>query len=187
MILLRQRGNTSDRNDGWGYGTEGWDDGGGGYDEASSVNNGAYFATSSRARPDMEFVFANGTKTVAMCVSQLYLLEQVINQRTDAPVHRSIAMEQNNAAANPAKKIGEPIKAIVVVEAGWVLMGEYIAAKDGKPAHMTDASVIRRWGTTAGLGQIALTGPTSETILDPCGMVVFDNPQAILFVIKCSV
>ena len=79
------------------------------------------------------------------------------------------------------------MKAIVVVEAGWVLIGEYVAAEGGKPAHMTDAAVIRRWGTTAGLGQIALTGPTNETILDPCGMVVFDNPQAILFVIKCSV
>lgn len=89
-------------------------------------------------------------------------------------------MEQN-------KVIPASYKAIVVVEAGWVLMGDYVAAKDGKPAHMTDASVIRRWGTTAGLGQIALTGPTSETILDPCGMVVFDNQQAILFVIKCSV
>ena len=173
MILLRQRGITADRSNGWGYGTEGRDDGGGGYDEAYSVGNGTYYTTPRYERPDMEFVFANGTKTVAMCVSQLYLLEQVINQRADAPVQRSIAMKA--------------MKAIVVVEAGWVLIGEYVAAEGGKPAHMTDAAVIRRWGTTAGLGQIALTGPTNETILDPCGMVVFDNPQAILFVIKCSV
>lgn len=173
MILLRQRGIpgiTCGRKDGWGYGTEGWDDGGGGFDDAYSVGNGTYYVTPQRERPDMEFGFENGTKTVAPCVSQLYLLTEVLNQRADAPAHRSIAM-----------------KAIVVVEAGWVLIGEYVAAEGGKPAHMTDAAVIRRWGTTAGLGQIALTGPTNETILDPCGMVVFDNPQAILFVIKCSV
>lgn len=153
---------------GYGHGYEGGDDGGGGTNDADALGDGDYFyaAVSGSGMPVQ---FEAGV-FVAPCVSQLYLLEQVINQRADAPAQRSIAM-----------------KAIVVVEAGWVLIGEYVAAEGGKPAHMTDAAVIRRWGTTAGLGQIALTGPTNETILDPCGMVVFDNPQAILFVIKCSV
>jgi len=172
---------------GYGHGEEGWDDGGGGTNDADALSNGDYFyaAVSDRGMPVSRH-FEVGV-FVATCVSQLYLLEQVINQRADAPVQRSIAMEQNNAATNPAKKIGEPIKAIVVVEAGWVLIGEYFPATPEKRAHMTDASVIRRWGTTAGLGQIALTGPTAETVLDPCGVVVFDNPEAILFVIQCSV
>lgn len=172
MILLRQRGITGDRSNGWGYGSEGWYEGGGGYDYADSVGNGMYQVTPANEDRHVQTLHERLNGVVAMCVSQLYLLEQVINQRTDAPVQRSEEMS---------------MKSIVVVEAGWVLIGEYVAAKDGKPAHMTDASVIRRWGTTAGLGQIALTGPTSETILDPCGMVVFDNQQAILFVIKCSV
>lgn len=164
---------------GYGHGYEGGDDGGGGTSDADALSDGDYFyaAVSGSGMPVQ---FEAGV-FVAPCVSQLYLLEQVINQRADAPVQRSIEMTKE-VALSPAS-----YKAIVVVEAGWVLMGEYIAAKGGKPAHMTDAAVIRRWGTTAGLGQIALTGPTNETILDPCGMVVFDNPQAILFVIKCSV
>lgn len=185
MILLRRTeasksSNGATHSNGWGCGIEGWDEGGGGCDNDAGVANWAYFAAPLEARSNMDVMFGIGVKSVAMCVSQLYLLEQVINQRTDAPVQRSNAMKES--IVSPAA-----YKAIVVVEAGWVLIGEYIAAKGGKPAHMTDAAVIRRWGTTAGLGQIALTGPTAETILDPCGMVVFDNQQAILFVIKCSV
>ena len=32
---------------------------------------------------------------------------------------------------------------------------------------LTNASVIRYWGTVAGLGEIAADGPTSKTRLDP--------------------
>jgi hypothetical protein len=74
-------------------------------------------------------------------------------------------------------------KRIVVVASGWVFMGEWHPSVAGRPAFLTDATNIRQWGTKAGLGEIALNGPTSETILDPCGMVVFENPETILFCI----
>lgn len=72
---------------------------------------------------------------------------------------------------------------IVVIESGWVFIGVWHSANEVLriPAHLTEAACIRRWGTTAGLGQLALNGPTDETILDPCGIVIFDNPSAILF------
>lgn len=38
-----------------------------------------------------------------------------------------------------------------------------------------DASVIRNWGATKGLGEIAENGPTASTKLDKCnGLVEFD-------------
>ena len=46
-------------------------------------------------------------------------------------------------------------------------------------------SVIRVWGTTAGLGEIALKGPTKDTVLDFAGTV--DVPHSkVLSVIYCS-
>ena len=60
-------------------------------------------------------------------------------------------------------------KRIVVLTYGWVMIGDY--ARNGDMVTITDASVIRKWGTERGLGQIALAGPTKDTILDPCGFV----------------
>lgn len=58
---------------------------------------------------------------------------------------------------------------IVVLQRGWIVVGD--VSKDGPMLRITDASVIRRWGTQRGLGQLAQTGPTKDTILDPCGTV----------------
>lgn len=69
-------------------------------------------------------------------------------------------------------------KKIVVLTNGWVLMGNY-SPEDLK---LTQASVIRVWGTERGLGQIALEGPAPQTVLDPCGTVLLNEP-AILFMI----
>jgi len=75
-------------------------------------------------------------------------------------------------------------KVIVVVEAGWVFFAEGSEEREGK-LWLTDASTIRRWGTTKGLGEIALSGPTNETILDYCG-----NPSVplgkVLFTLPCT-
>lgn len=60
-------------------------------------------------------------------------------------------------------------KKIVVLQRGWVVVGD---VKTGpETVTVSDASVIRRWGTTKGLGQLAATGPTKDTVLDPAGTV----------------
>lgn len=76
-------------------------------------------------------------------------------------------------------------KRIVVLTSGWVFLGVWHPSMDGAPAFLTDAFNVRRWGTAAGLGQLAMTGPTKDTVMDACTMTVFDNPQAILFTIEC--
>jgi hypothetical protein len=58
---------------------------------------------------------------------------------------------------------------IVVIQSGWVFVGTM--TKGDSMVTLTDAACVRRWGTTMGLGQLALSGPTKETVLEPSGIV----------------
>ncbi len=67
---------------------------------------------------------------------------------------------------------------IVVLQRGWVIVGEVF---------LTDTScsvrcghVIRSWGTSKGLGEIALNGPTSNTKLDKFGKGEFHLLTTVL-------
>ena len=47
--------------------------------------------------------------------------------------------------------------------------------REGSECRLFNAFVIRKWGTTKGLGELAQKGPLSETVLDACfGVVEFD-------------
>lgn len=62
---------------------------------------------------------------------------------------------------------------IVILQRGWIMVGKF--ERKGSDCKLFNASVIRSWGTTKGLGEIAENGPTSSTKLDPCyGTVEFD-------------
>ena len=62
---------------------------------------------------------------------------------------------------------------IVILQRGWVMVGKF--ERDGSECKLHQASVIRNWGTTKGLGEIAEAGPKKDTKLDPCnGLVEFD-------------
>lgn len=60
---------------------------------------------------------------------------------------------------------------IVVLQRGWVMVGRY--SKDGDTVTLENAHVIRTWGTTKGLGELALEGKQSNTKLDKAGHVEF--------------
>lgn len=68
---------------------------------------------------------------------------------------------------------------IVVLDRGWVFVGRTEKGPDDTLL-ILDARNIRRWGTERGLGQLALTGPTSDTKLDPAGIVRAPNRAVIL-------
>lgn len=68
---------------------------------------------------------------------------------------------------------------IVVLQRGWVVVGYY--AEDGDRVTVSNAAVIRRWGTTRGLGEL-VSGPTSETVLDPVGTVKAHRLSVVLTV-----
>lgn len=76
------------------------------------------------------------------------------------------------------------VKEIVVVQAGWVLIGDVEEVDGG--LHLANASIIRSWGTKSGLGEIALTGVTKTTILDYAGDVKVPVTSALLR-IACKV
>ena len=62
---------------------------------------------------------------------------------------------------------------IVILQRGWNMVGRF--ERNGSDCKLHNAAVIRTWGTTKGLGEIAKDGPTSSTKLDPCnGTVEFD-------------
>ena len=75
-------------------------------------------------------------------------------------------------------------KVIVVLQRGWVVLGTLVSETPDKVT-LENTSVIRIWGTTKGLGEIAANGPTKNTILDPCGTVEF-HPQTSIMTIVCT-
>ena len=69
-------------------------------------------------------------------------------------------------SGKPAE-IGE--KRIIVADRGWVFVGACDDHADGSVT-IRGAKNIRRWGTTAGLGQL-VNGPLSSTVADDYGTV----------------
>lgn len=69
---------------------------------------------------------------------------------------------------------------IVILQRGWVMVGYF--ERNGNDCRLSKASVVRSWGTTKGLGEIA-NGPTSSTKLDKCnGLVEFDYLTVVAMV-----
>jgi len=76
-------------------------------------------------------------------------------------------------------------KEIVVCYERWHLIGD-VTDETKAGVTLTNASVIRYWGTTRGLGEIAVNGPTDKTILDFVGTVTVPT-NSIVMRIKCEV
>jgi hypothetical protein len=68
---------------------------------------------------------------------------------------------------------------IIVLTNGFVYVGDVTVTE--KWITVTNATNIRRWGTTKGLGELC-AGPTSSTHLDKTGTLKI-NPMAFLFLL----
>lgn len=53
---------------------------------------------------------------------------------------------------------------ILILQRGWVVVGRI--SREGSQVVFSGGYVIRRWGTTAGIGQLANEGPLESTVLD---------------------
>lgn len=60
---------------------------------------------------------------------------------------------------------------IVILQRGWIMIGRW--SQSGDMCALDNAYVIRSWGTSSGLGQLALEGKQSSTKLDKAGHVDF--------------
>lgn len=72
---------------------------------------------------------------------------------------------------------------IVVLQRGWAIVGRYSCS--GHEVVISGSRVIRKWGATQGLGEIADAGPTNKTILDPAGTVQC-HELGVVFTMYCN-
>jgi len=71
---------------------------------------------------------------------------------------------------------------IVVLQRGWVVVGD--VSQEGEEIVVNNASVVRKWGTTKGLGELAERGPLNEngraTVLDKSPQIRAHNLTVIM-------
>lgn len=68
-----------------------------------------------------------------------------------------------NNEDNKKSNNGEEIR-IVILQRGWVVVGKYY--QNGTDCWIESGYVIRSWGTTKGLGELAMYGKKESTKLD---------------------
>ena len=73
---------------------------------------------------------------------------------------------------------------IVILERGFVYVGD--VAISGNWVLISNARNVRRWGTTQGLGELALKGPQPETKLDMGGTIKAPL-SSVIGLLKCEV
>lgn len=74
---------------------------------------------------------------------------------------------------------------IIVCTNGFVHVGTWTGEKDDEGYHIVeDSSIIRRWGTEKGLGQLAIDGIQKDTVLDYEGVIAI-NPLHLIRKIIC--
>jgi len=67
---------------------------------------------------------------------------------------------------------------IVVLNRGWIVIGK--VTESASKTIIKDASVIRYWGTTNGLGELAEHGKTDKTKLDSCPDITVETCNIVL-------
>ena len=97
-------------------------------------------------------------------------------------------MEINGVAYVPKSQVSlkqpEGDVKIMVLQRGWVMVGRL--ERSGSECKLHQASVIRQWGTSKGLGEIAMEGPKSSTKLDKCGGIVEFDYLTVVCSIACE-
>jgi hypothetical protein len=75
---------------------------------------------------------------------------------------------------------------IVVVESGWVFAVDCPDVQLGQHIEARQAKVIRKWGTSDGLAQLAIQGPTPNTELEPCSLVSVPAGKVLIIMVVSS-
>jgi hypothetical protein len=70
---------------------------------------------------------------------------------------------------------------IVILQRGWVIVGKYFQI--GSKCWIENGYVIRAWGTTKGLGELAIEGKKENTKLDPIPKTEFHELTIVASII----
>ncbi len=73
---------------------------------------------------------------------------------------------------------------IVVLQRGWIVVG--LVSRDNEELLIENGYAIRRWGTSAGLGELAQKGPLANTKLDPLSGKTRVHQLAVVLRIECD-
>src|SRR5258705_1321957 len=73
---------------------------------------------------------------------------------------------------------------IVILQRGWTMVGRI--ERNGSECKLYNAAVIRSWGTTKGLGELAKSGPLEATKLDKTNGVVEFDYFTVVATIACE-
>lgn len=135
--------------------------------------------TCAKSWPISSRVFVAGSTTsrsAALGGALLVALDIVLEEWRDEKTEQHQPQEGNQTMATNSETAEVRI---VVLQRGWVVVGYY--REDGDEVTVTDASVIRVWGTTKGLGEL-VEGPTRSTVLDRAGTVRAHRGAVVLTV-----
>ncbi len=73
---------------------------------------------------------------------------------------------------------------IVILQRGWVMVGKL--ERDGEECCLHGSAVIRKWGTTSGLPELASKGPLNGTVLDRTSGLVRFHWLTVIATIACD-
>lgn len=96
-----------------------------------------------------------------------------IQNAVERAVNKALGMDTSAASTDVRKQI-------VILQRGWVVVGD--VSINGDDVTVANASVVRVWGTTNGIGEIAIGGPTKDTVLDKCGTVRAHRASVVAYV-----
>ena len=74
---------------------------------------------------------------------------------------------------------------IIIADRGWVFIGDKTSNDNEEFLELKSAYVIRRWGTSEGLGELCIKGKLEDTILDKC-MDVSLPIKSIIAILDCD-
>lgn len=72
---------------------------------------------------------------------------------------------------------------IAVLQRGWVAVGRY--SQCGVIAELSNGYNIRRWGTSSGLGQLAVEGKQESTVIDRQPLIKF-HIREVVMIMSCN-
>lgn len=84
----------------------------------------------------------------------------------------------NGVSYVPSSEATKSSIKIIILQRGWVVIGKY-SEEENDMCVLVDAYVIRSWGTSKGLGELALKGKQTNTKLDKTGTIRFHKLTSV--------